>query len=85
MGLLRSIFKNVKYRFSNGGGRRESIGRAQGNRPRSNQVQNEQTKEVARILNLTKDQSRELHDLLGKEEPMDFSDILKYAKEWFKK
>jgi len=52
-------------------------------RPGNNQAQNKQTNDVARILRLTPDQSRLLHDELDREPPMGFHGIMERAKDMF--
>jgi len=47
-----------------GTGSRERVGKQKGNAPRDNQKQNEQTDSIANELELTEDESRQLHDAI---------------------
>lgn len=70
--------------YGSGGGGRTSMGRSRGKTPRNNQKQNGQTDAVAQKLGLTKDQQRELHDLVHGQ-GWGYQEILEFARQWFQK
>lgn len=68
------------FRNTRGG----KLGKQKRGTPRNNRAQNSQTNDIARKLNLTPKQQRELHDLIHGQN-MGYLEILEFAIEWFKK
>ena len=58
--------------------------RQHGSTPMNNKVQNEQTRSVARKLNLTETEREQLHDLVH-DQGWDYQKILEYARMYFGK
>jgi len=64
--------------------RRERVGKQNGKTPRSNTKQNEQFNQIAKKLNLTKNEKELLHDLIS-HQGYGYQELLDFAEKYFNK
>ena len=81
---IQDLIREAKGKYDENSSNVERVGKQNGKAPRDNQKQNEQVRDIAKKLNLTKDEQRELHDMISGQ-GYSYQEILELAEEMFGK